>query len=60
MLRLLFGRSKKEEKADESQGVFKTAMRDYMGGRGLNDPDQQIEELLMKQAAEEKRRIARM
>jgi len=55
----LFGRSKKEEKGDESRGLFKTAMRDYMGGRGLNDPNQQIEEMLLEKAAEEKRRIAR-
>ena len=55
----MFGRSKKEEKGDESRGLFKTAMRDYMGGRGLNDPNQQIEEMLLEKAAEEKRRIAR-
>ena len=56
---MLFGRSKQEVRADESRGLFKTAMQEYMGGRGLADPNQQIEEMLMEEAAEEQRRVAR-
>lgn len=54
MLRLLFGRTEKEQKEEESRGLYKSAIHDYMQERGRKeDPGQQLQELMMAKEAEE-------
>ena len=59
MLRLLFGRTEKESKEEESRGIYKSVMHDYMQERGTEeDPGQQLQELMLAKEAEEQRLAA--